>query len=81
MRKGSHKLKCRESISYAIENTKILSLSLAVKLGSIVVHADELTSSDGRELDRQIIRHALDDAEVIAWVKDMGCLLPVKRVK
>lgn len=81
MRKGAHKPKPGQSISDAIANTKILSLSLAVKLGSIVVHADELTGPDGRELDQQVIRHALDDMEVIAWIKDMGCLLPVKRIK
>ncbi len=81
MRKGAHKPKPNESFSYALDNTKILTLGLAVKLGSIVVHADELTGPDGRELDRQIIRHALDDVEVTQWIKDMGCLLPVKRVK
>jgi hypothetical protein len=81
MRKGTHKPKPGQSISDAIANTKILSLGLAVKLGSIVVHADELTSPDGRELDRTVIRNALEDQEVIEWIRDMGCLLPVKRIK
>ena len=81
MRKGARKPKPDQTISYALANTKILSLDLAVKIGSIVVHADELTGPDGRELDRQEIRYALEDVEVIKWIKDMGCLLPVKRIK
>ena len=81
MRKGAKKLRPEESISYAIAHTKIISLALAVKLGSIVVHADELTGIDGRELDREVIRHSLEDPEVVSWIKEMGCLLPVKRVK
>jgi hypothetical protein len=81
MRKGAPKPKPEHTVGHALANTKILSLGLAVKLGSIVVHADELTGLDGRELDRQVIRQALADPEVIQWVKDMGCLLPVKRIK
>ena len=81
MRKGAHKPKPGQTLAHALANTKILTLGLAVKLGSIVVHADELTGPDGRELDCQVIRQALEDTEVVAWIKDMGCLLPVKRIK
>ena len=81
MKKGTHKLKSDQSVSRALQNTCILTLDLAVKLGSIVVHADELTGPDGRELDRQIIRQALEDDEVSRWIKEMGCLLPLKRLK
>jgi hypothetical protein len=79
MRKGTRKPKPDQTVAHALANTTFLTLSLAVKLGSIVVHADELTGPDGRELDRQVIRRALEDTEVVAWIKDMGCLLPVKR--
>ena len=81
MRKGTRKPKPDQTVAHALANTTFLTLSLAVKLGSIVVHADELTGPDGRELDRQVIRQALEDTEVVAWIKDMGCLLPVKRIK
>lgn len=81
MRKGARKPKPDQTLGHDLANTKILTLALAVKLGSIVVHADEITGPDGRELDRQVIRQALADAEVIQWIKDMGCLLPVKRIK
>jgi hypothetical protein len=81
MRKNARKPKPHETLSYALSHTKILTLSVAVKLGSIAVHADELISQDGRELDRQVLRQLLDDPEVSSWIKSMGCLLPVKRCK
>ena len=61
---------------YLTPSTQLLS-----KLGSIVVHADELLSSDGRFLDREVLLNLLNDPEVKAWIKSMGPLLPVKRRK
>ena len=56
------------------------SLSLLVKLGSIAVHADELISADGRQLDKGVIEGLLQDPEVKKWIASMGPLLPVKRL-
>lgn len=52
---------------------------LLMKLGSIVVHADEATSPGSSSLDVDAIRSLVADPAVQAWVKDMGALLPVKR--
>lgn len=58
------------------------SMTLLCKLGSIVVHADELTSPDGHEFDKIAIRGLLDnDLDIQQWIKEMGkqSLLPRKR--
>jgi hypothetical protein len=56
------------------------SATLLVKLGSALVHADELTSPHGHDFDRIALR-ALIDREVKAWAEAMNGLglLPVKR--
>lgn len=56
-------------------------LSLFTKLGSIVVHAEELLSSDGHAFDRAALESLLADGEVREWLDDMAAmaLLPVKR--
>ena len=60
-----------------------LPLSLAVKLVSIVVHADELISADGHMFDKAALECLLKDAEVSAWVEALqrNGLAPVKRVE
>jgi hypothetical protein len=63
------------------EHTLKPSLSLLVKLGSIIVHTDEAFSPDGREVDRDVCLHLIHDPEVQEWITDMGALLPVKRIK
>lgn len=57
------------------------SPSLLCKLGSVIVHADELLSPHGHEFDREALRGVLDDAEVQAWLRGMGemALIPLKR--
>lgn len=57
------------------------SLRLLVKLGSIVVHADELTQPGGHEVDADAIRSLLADHEVIEWLRAMDAqsFLPKKR--
>ncbi len=55
------------------------SLSLLAKIGSIAVHADEMLSEDGREIDRLELQSRLKDPEVMAWITEMGPLLPLKR--
>lgn len=55
--------------------------ALLVKLGSIVVHAEEMLSPNGHQFDRIAIESLLNDASVVAWMASMGAmgLLPVKR--
>jgi hypothetical protein len=56
-------------------------ISLLCKLGSIAVHADELTSPHGHKFDESALRSLLDDAEVKAWLHQMNgaALIPRKR--
>jgi hypothetical protein len=55
-------------------------LPLLMKLGSIVVHVDELLSAQGHDYDRQAIAVLLSNEDVRQWIKQMGVYLPVKRV-
>lgn len=57
------------------------SLSLLSKIGSIVVHTDELQSTGGQPHDAAAIRSLLMDPEVTEWREQMTALalLPVKR--
>lgn len=55
------------------------SLSLICKLGSIVVHAEEMLSPTGHGFDRTALESVLMDAEVQEWLSKMGVYLPVKR--
>ena len=58
-----------------------LPLTILVKLGSIVVHVEEMLSPDGHDFDRQAILSGLSDPEVREWLAAMDALalLPVKR--
>lgn len=58
-----------------------IAMTLAVKLGSLVVHADELTSPDGRpDFDGPAIRALVHDPEIRAFLAAMPPgTLPVKR--
>lgn len=55
------------------------SVSLLVKLGSLIVHHEEAASADGHPFDKAAIRSLRDDPEVVAWIAAMGVLLPRKR--
>lgn len=57
------------------------SATLLIKLGSLAVHAEELLSPKGHQFDRAALDTCLQDAEVQAWLKEMGALalLPLKR--
>lgn len=57
----------------------MIKIGLAVKLASIVVHADELTSPGKHPFDELALRQLIEDAEVAAWIKSLGPLAPVKR--
>jgi hypothetical protein len=56
--------------------------SLLVKIGSIVVHAQELLGPQGHHFDRIALQSLFDDAEVKEWIKKMDAIamLPVKRI-
>jgi hypothetical protein len=55
--------------------------SLLIKLGSALVHADELTSPLGHAFDRVALEQLIADPEVVAWRKEMRAmgLLPEMR--
>lgn len=55
--------------------------SLLCKLGSIVVHAQELHEPGGHEFDLAALQQLYADTEVMAWLKGMKdmAMLPVKR--
>jgi hypothetical protein len=57
------------------------SLALLAKLGSIIVHAEEMASPDGHPFDRAALLSLLADPEVRTWLKDMDAiaLLPKRR--
>lgn len=53
---------------------------LAVKLGSIIVHADEITEPGAHDFDRIAIRTLVDDPEVQSWLRSFPpAMLPLKR--
>lgn len=57
------------------------TLSLLTKLGSLVVHMEEIMSPTGHVFDRAAIEQLLNDTEVKFWLARMDdlALLPVKR--
>jgi len=56
-------------------------MSLLVKLGSIVVHAQEFYSPNGHSADKAALDQCLADPEVNDWIGEMTklALVPVKR--
>lgn len=57
------------------------SAALLSKLGSIAVHAEELTSPTGHDFDKIALDSLLSDPEVTEWLDGMRkmAMLPVKR--
>jgi hypothetical protein len=55
--------------------------TLLIKLGSILVHFEEVSSPGGHPLDMVALQGLIDDPEVKAWRAEMDkkALLPVKR--
>lgn len=64
-----------------ISNPLNPSMSVLMKLGSAVVHAEELISVNGHGFDRAAFEQMVADPELQAWIKAMRreALLPVKR--
>lgn len=58
-----------------------LSLSLTVKLGSMVVHAAEYLAPGGHDFDRAAMQTLICDPEVIVFVEkmDKAGFMPKKR--
>lgn len=59
----------------------VLPPALAAKLGSIVVHMEELSSADGHSFDKIAIEALVADSDVQAWISQLRgmALVPVKR--
>ncbi len=59
-----------------------ITQTLAVKLGSIAVHADEMLSENRHRFDVAALRTLLDDKEVKEWLAamDAKAFLPKKRL-
>lgn len=57
------------------------SITLLAKIGSALVHADEMLSPDGHTFDRDALKGLITDPEVQAWIDAMNkmALLPKKR--
>ena len=55
------------------------TLSLLVKLASIVGHVDEAMSLNGNVEDWSVLEILLKDEEVRRWLREMGPFVPVKR--
>lgn len=55
--------------------------SLLCKLGSIIVHAEELASPGGHPFDKHALDSLLADSSVVQWLAAMRfmSMLPVKR--
>jgi hypothetical protein len=56
-----------------------IPISLALRLASVVVHADEWTTTGKHDFDFIALRKLIEDDEVTAWIKSLGPLAPVKR--
>ncbi len=57
------------------------SAQLLIKLGSIIVHQQELNSCHGHYMDRVALDTLLQDSDVKKWMREMdeSALLPKKR--
>lgn len=57
------------------------SPTLLCKLGSVIVHADELLSPRGHAFDKIAMESAIRDPEVLQWLEQMGkmAMIPLKR--
>ena len=57
------------------------SAQLLIKLGSIIVHYEEMLAPGGHGFDKVALDTLLADPEVKAWMEamDRGAFLPVKR--
>lgn len=59
------------------------SMILLAKLGSIIVHYEELSSPNGNEIDKMALRMLSGNADIIEWMRAMRelALIPEKRAE
>lgn len=71
----------RDHQQRTVDDSLTPSFQVLVKLGSIVVHYQELNSPGGDPMDKKAIDTLESDPEVIEWLAKMTKLafLPVKR--
>lgn len=62
-------------------NTLNPPLALLAKLGSIIVHAEEMIGPNAHEFDLAAFKQLLNDDDVQKWLEAMGPLVPVKRMR
>lgn len=55
------------------------AVSVLVKIGSIVVHAEELISSKGHAFDRHALEQLTTDPEVLEWRAQMDAMAMIPR--
>lgn len=57
------------------------SMALQAKIGSLLIHAEEMCSDDGHEYDRAAFLSGMRDDDVLVWLGALAelSLLPVKR--
>ena len=57
------------------------SASLLIKLGSVIIHQEEMMSKKGHQFDKAALDTVRNDPEVIEWLATMTqmAFLPVKR--
>lgn len=53
--------------------------ALLCKLGSVLVHADELISSKGHDFDRHALEQLVADPEVKEWLAQMDAMAMIPR--
>ena len=53
--------------------------SLLCKLGSVLVHADELISSNGHAFDRHALEQLVADPDVKEWLAQMDAMAMIPR--
>jgi hypothetical protein len=53
-------------------------MQLLMKIGSIVVHADEMTT-DSHPFDEIALEGLIKDPDIQQWITAMGSMLPRKR--
>lgn len=68
-------------VNFSMSDALKPGVALLCKLASITVHAQEMLSPKGHDVDRRALLSALDDAEVIEWIADMTkmAMAPVRR--
>lgn len=57
------------------------SLDVLVKLGSVIIHAEEAVSPEGRPVDIQEFQQLLKEPEVAGWLKAMADMAFLPRMR